>query len=1085
MRVTTLYASSAASSAAYYTKYLTAAPGEVPGVWMGAQADGLGLVGTVDGEKLQALLAGLDPVTGRSLGRALTDRTTSDGRVVKAVAGFDATVSAPKSLSVLWALTGDDRLLECHDVAVRAVVDALERWAATTRVRSGGGRLHLDTQGLSVAGFRQTTSRLDDPQIHTHLVVSAKVQTEDGRWMALDARVLKQHQRSFGGLYQSVLRSELTAKFGVSWEPIVNGQAEIAGLDPNLLAAFSKRAAQVDVETDARIEEFETREGRAPSRFERAAIEREAAADTRVKKTGTAAAELRTTWRKEATDLGHTPRSVIDTVNTAGRTQPEPAKTTVAEIVTALSDRKSVWHDLDVLREITDRFQPRQGIPGERWSGVLDRALDTVLEQCIGLDPDQRDGEEGRGSDGRSVWIEPVAPRWSSQQVIDQELDLLAWTLSAQDLEPSPSTSIERGHLDALQAAAAGEVAGGDRLVVIIGPAGAGKTSMLAAAIDDLRRHDRSAFGVAPTAKAARVLEDETGMRTDTLAKLLHEHARDGGPRPEWRLKCGTTVIVDEAGMVSTPDLWRLTDLAQRLDLRVVLVGDPHQLQAVARGGMFPELAATAMRTVELEHVHRFTEPWEAAASLRLRRGDPAVLSEYLWHGRVEPGTLDQHLRTVGREWAEAQSAGRSLAITTTTNEHATLINHHIQNSRLRTGALTGVPVAAADGEVFVGDVVMTRRNDRTLTTTAGDAVRNRDRWTVTATHDDGSITARSHASDATVTLPAGYVREFVQLAYATTEHGNQGITTDQSITLVTGTTTGRGLYVGATRGRDDNQLFVVTDQHSEREAMDLLGRVLATDRADTPAVTHRRHLEERQPTPAPGPRRRAVEPGWLNEWQNDVRDRVPMISRLLASMTEERPALEQSVANARQSYDKARALPAPDQHDLIQARRAANLDDAAARTARYLASNATWRTRRPLERAATAAAERAAESASRLDELEAIYQPVIEQREAARRELAGATQRLDKHDRRTVDLREYRVDDIALDQAISTWRTWAAGHTVTGSDLDRAVEEFARYVDTVSEARALLITVAPEHAALNPPAQHVGRADVDYGIEL
>ena len=84
---------------------------------------------------------------------------------------------------------------------------------------------------------------------------------------------------------------------------------------------------------------------------ELAAIEREAAADTRVKKTGTAAAELRSVWRKEATDLGHSPRSVIDTVNHAGRAQPEPAKTTVAEIVTALSDRKSVWHDLDVLRE--------------------------------------------------------------------------------------------------------------------------------------------------------------------------------------------------------------------------------------------------------------------------------------------------------------------------------------------------------------------------------------------------------------------------------------------------------------------------------------------------------------------------------------------------------------------------------------------------------------------------------------------------------------------------------------------------------------------------------------------------------------
>jgi conjugative relaxase-like TrwC/TraI family protein len=1090
MRVTTLYASSAASSAAYYTKYLTAAPGEAPGVWMGAQADKLGLVGTVDGEQLQALLAGLDPVSGRGLGRALTDRTTSDGRVVKAVAGFDATVSAPKSLSVLWALTGDDRLLDCHDVAVRAVVDAFERWAATTRVRSNGARLHLDTQGLSVAGFRQTTSRLDDPQIHTHLVVSAKVQTPDGRWMALDARVLKQHQRAFGGLYQSVLRSEVTAKFGVGWEAIVNGQAEIAGFDPNLLAAFSKRAAQVDVETDARVEEFEAREGRAPSRFERAAIEREAAADTRVKKTGTAAAELRTAWRKEAADLGHTPRSVIDAANTAGRATSEPVKNTVAEIVTALSERKSVWHDLDVLREITDRFQPRRGISSERWAGVLDRALDTVLEQCIGLDPDQPDSEAGRGSDGRSVWIEPVAPRWSSQQVIDQELDLLAWTLAAQGLEPSPSPSIERGRLDVLQAAAAAEVAGGDRLVVIIGPAGAGKTSMLTAAIDDLHAQGRPVFGIAPTAKAARVLEDETGMRSDTIAKLLHEHARDGGPRPEWRLKRGTTVIVDEAGMVSTPDLWRLTDLARRLDLRVVLVGDPHQLQAVARGGMFPELSATATRTVELEHIHRFTEPWEAAASLRLRRGDPAVLSEYLWHGRVEPGTLDQHLRTIGREWAEAQAKGRSLAITTTTNEHATLINHHIQHTRLNTGALAGTAVAAADGDIYIGDVVMTRRNDRTLTTTAGDNVRNRDRWTITATHDDGTITALAHTSDATVTLPAGYVSEFVQLAYATTEHGNQGITTDQSITLVTGTTTGRGLYVGATRGRDDNQLLVVTDQHSEREAMDLLGLVLATDRADLPAVTHRRQLAERQPAPKPTPRRRAVEPDWLNQWQDDVRERVPMIDGLLDKMAEDRPALERAVAKARVSYDRARALPAPDQHDLFHARRAANLDAGAARTARSRADNATWRTRRTLERAATDAAARAAASGRHADQLEASYRPAAEQRETARVAYARAEMRLEAHDQRAAELRTYRAEDIALDHAITAWRTWAAGLTVPAGGLGLAVGELARHANTVPEARTLLTSLDADHPALHPPAQHVAgadldRADLDYGIEL
>ena len=398
---------------------------------------------------------------------------------------------------------------------------------------------------------------------------------------------------------------------------------------------------------------------------------------------------------------------------------------------------------------------------------------------------------------------------------------------------------------------------------------------------------------------------------------------------------------------------------------------------------------------------------------------------------------------------------------------------------------ITGEPATAADGEVFVGDVVMTRRNDRTLTTTAGDPVRNRDRWTVTATPHDGSITARSHTGEATVTLPAGYVREFVQLAYATTEHGNQGITTDQSITLVTGTTTGRGLYVGATRGRDDNHLLVVTDQHSEREVMDLLGRVLATDRADTPAVTHRRQLADRQPVTAPGPRRRAIEPDWLNDWQIDVRDRIPAINGLLDAMTDQRPALEHAVIAARASYERARAIPAPDQQDLFQARRQANLDAGAAAIARDRASTATWRTRRPLERAATGATERAALSARHADQLDAIYQPVAEQRETARVSLAGATARLEAHNQRTVELRNYRAADTTLDQAITTWRTWAAGHTVTATDLDAAVGQLARHADTVPEARALLTTLAPDHPALHPPVRHIERADVDYGIGL
>ncbi len=272
LRVTTLHASSAAATAAYYAQYLVAAPGEVPGEWSGRQAAVLGLSGEVTVEALESLLSGHDPVTGATLGRELLDRFTADGRVIKAVSGFDATFSAPKSLSVWWALTGDDRLLDAHDAAVAATLDHLERFGSTTRIRRDGGRLHPETGGLTIASFRQTTSRADDPQIHTHAVVSAKVQTADGRWLALDARYLKRHQRMLGGLYQSALRSELTARDGVAWASIVNGQAELAGISDELLAVFSKRTSQVDAALNEKLAEFRDRHGRDPTRWERAAL---------------------------------------------------------------------------------------------------------------------------------------------------------------------------------------------------------------------------------------------------------------------------------------------------------------------------------------------------------------------------------------------------------------------------------------------------------------------------------------------------------------------------------------------------------------------------------------------------------------------------------------------------------------------------------------------------------------------------------------------------------------------------------------------------------------------------------------------
>ena len=144
-----------------------------------------------------------------------------------------------------------------------------------------------------MATFRQTTSRADDPQIHTHAVISAKVQTADGRWLALDARFLKRHQRTLGGLYQSVLRNELAHHFGFAWSELTHAQAEVVGVPDELLTAFSKRTGVIDTALTAKLDEFRSRQGREPTRWERAALTREASADTRSAKSGHGAPDLR------------------------------------------------------------------------------------------------------------------------------------------------------------------------------------------------------------------------------------------------------------------------------------------------------------------------------------------------------------------------------------------------------------------------------------------------------------------------------------------------------------------------------------------------------------------------------------------------------------------------------------------------------------------------------------------------------------------------------------------------------------------------------------------------------------------------
>jgi conjugative relaxase-like TrwC/TraI family protein len=1077
LRVTTLYASSAVATAAYYTRYLADAPGEEPGHWLGRQADGLGLGGRVEADELQLLLEGRHPSDGTPLGSLLIDRETADGRVVRAVAGFDATFSAPKSLSVWWALTGDAGLLDAHDTAVTAALGHLEWYGATTRIRSHGRRLHPDTLGLTMATFRQTTSRADDPQVHTHAVISGKVQTADGRWRALDARFLKRHQRTLGGLYQSVLRAELTHRYGITWGPIINGQAEITGIPPDLLAVFSKRTAQVDAALADTIERFRTREGRDPTRWERAAMTREAAADTRARKTEQPVADLRERWRDEARELGWTAERLIEGLTVpAHEPQPGPV-VTIEQVLDQLSTVRSTWTRADVMRAVCDLAPPLGDTSRVQWAAALERVTDEVLGQCVNLDPDST--ATRRASDGRSVWLEPTTPHYTSPAILAEEERILTWALDAQLPDPAPSATVDRVGLDVLQGDTAAAVAGGDRLVVVVGPAGTGKTTTLRAAVMDLRRHGRTVFGVAPTAKAAHVLAGETGMDTDTVAKLLHEWSRrDRLPDHRYQLPVGSTLVIDEAGMLGTSSLHHLTQLAQHLDWRLVLVGDPRQLQAVGRGGLFAELAATG-RTYELARVHRFAHPWEAAASLQLRAGDSDALDAYQGHGRIRAGRLEDHVARIAHEWLEVTDAGRTVAVTASSNQHVDAINNTIQHARLDAGDLdpaTAVPIAGGE-QAHVGEIVVTRRNDRQLITSDGETVRNRERWLVTAAQPCGALTVERLDRHGTVTLPADYVAAHVRLGYAATEHGHQGDTVDVGIALASPATTHRGLYVSTTRGRDDNRIHVITDTNDPAEAREVLEGVLAHDRADIPAVTQRRHLA-RSDSPQPTSRPELLAPDWLPTWRQQIADRRRQLSDDLADHQTRRSARRQELDDLQPALDAARRAWEPYARPIDRLQREL---DAVLRPdlwrANHAARTAGLGHRRSAQRHAVDAADAVTAAEAAIAAIQAEGAPHKQQldrlliRESELRALTTGPDRLDAHLRQQIA----ELDQI-LDST-DTYTAWLDGRPTPSARLAHAVQTlttvarhasaFARTPDEIDQAQWYqLLDLAPDHLA-------------------
>jgi len=847
VRVTTL---KHATAGCYYTDHLPSYyldGDEPPGLWWGRGADLLGLDGEVDAEVFLNVMAGLDPSTGSRLGRRYGEES---------VRGFDATFSAPKSVSVLFAVADPEirgEVTDAHDRAVAAVLGWVEDHAHT-RMRRRGHIVCVDTEGIAAAVFRQHTSRRLDPQLHSHTVIVNRVKAPDGRWLALDARTIKLDQRTLSALYHATLRTELTRRLGVQWHPPEHGIAEIAGIDQTVLRHFSTRTREMDDRLAVKLARFRTEFQREPTRRERWQLEREAAVDSRPHKPDERiAGRLHHYWRLRLELLGHEPAHLIDTVTDRhprplGIT-PEMTAGMVDRSLEALAERQSTWRPAELVRELAATVPTDVTVDSEELTGFLQRVADHVAAtRCVDISPPVPNGVPLR-RDGRPVTEAVIHRTLTTQAVIDEEERIAEWAqrrLSVQDQDPAHRWGThDPAGLSPGQTAVGAAVAGSTPLELIIGPAGAGKTTALAPAVKDLQARGRPVFGVAATAAAAEVLATETAMAADTLDKLLHEHHHpDRSPAPGYDLPAGATVIVDEAGTVSTPKLAALAALADQHHWRVVLVGDPRQFSAVGRGGMFTHLIDTH-GAIELDQIHRFTHPWERTASLKLRNGDPGVLAEYDRRGRLHGGTPEQLQTEILQAWTHARQRGETVALMANSTATVDRLNHLAQQTRIDTGELdpTGSRLRVGDQRLLVGDVVVTRRNNRTLRTDRNLMVKNRDHWTVQAIHPDRSVTLTGRTG--TIRLPADYVTDHVELGYAQTSHATQGRTVDTALLLIDTPTDNRGVYTPMTRGRHTNHAYVTVDDN--QTATDVLGQAMTRDWIDQPAIARRNQLDEQR----------------------------------------------------------------------------------------------------------------------------------------------------------------------------------------------------------------------------------------------
>ncbi|SUD49522.1 Dtr system oriT relaxase [Nocardia otitidiscaviarum] len=505
------------------------------------------------------------------------------------------------------------------------------------------------------------------------------------------------------------------------------------------------------------------------------------------------------------------------------------------EVTEKVARRRATWTEAHIRSATWDRLARCDFPDVAALRAAVEDTVANVRDQHsiqLTIDPDEYPEEVcRRNGESQFDTVAVTTIRYSSEQVLAAEnvLREAAQTPTADFLS---RTAVDRAiaQVEADEASARGAdfrlnsgqreivthlCTSGMRLDVAVGAAGAGKTTAMKAAVRAWLNDGRQVVALAPSAAAADVLSQDVGVDARTIDSLLMR-VRMGNPSGLVR---GAMILVDEAAMASTPNLYELQRIADTAGAVVRYVGDPYQLSAVESGGMM-RLLAQETKAPELVTVVRFRTEGEAPASLQVRNGDARIAFDwYKDQGRITSGMSDELREKILAEYVRDRAAGTVSLMMAATVSDVTALNGAAQAMFAASGEVrtAGPRTALSDGHHgYIGDMVVTRKNNNRLRVTrgkrAGSSVDNGNLWRITKIHEDGSLTVVGSSHRGVVHLPVDYVRTHTELGYATTVHRSQGMTVDRAYLLMN-KALGRALaYVGLTRGKSWNGVYIATD---------------------------------------------------------------------------------------------------------------------------------------------------------------------------------------------------------------------------------------------------------------------------------